>query len=65
MKKKKRRKRTYNHTLEFSAALPTLDPTQKTELLHWLRARRRARRNGHPARTFYLITPTGERRRIT
>ncbi len=45
--------------IQFTTALRRLPPTQKRSLRTWLRHRLKAKTNGHPARTFYIINPTG------
>jgi hypothetical protein len=56
-----------NMELEFAAAVRALPRARRREMLAWFRAQRRRRERGRQEgleRVFWLVTPTGERKRL-
>jgi hypothetical protein len=59
----KRRSR-FEREVDFIVGQGGLPYQRKLDLLAWLRERRKGQGNGHPPRDFWLLTETGEWKRL-
>lgn len=64
MRKRAGSRTQFEREVAFLAGQQGLSRQRKRDLLAWLRERRKGQGNGHPPRDFWLLTPSGEWKRL-